>query len=42
MIAVVAPDKADAARAHLTEAGHEVHRIGTVTAGEGVTYRGNL
>ncbi|WHZ37248.1 phosphoribosylformylglycinamidine cyclo-ligase [Sagittula sp. MA-2] len=42
MIAVVAPDKADAARAHLTEAGHEVHRIGSVTAGEGVTYRGSL
>ena len=42
MIAVVAPDRADAARAAFAGAGHSVHRIGRIVAGEGVRYSGTL
>ncbi|GAA4228027.1 phosphoribosylformylglycinamidine cyclo-ligase [Sagittula marina] len=42
MIAVVTPEKAAEARAALTEAGHDVHEIGKITAGEGVRYTGAL
>jgi phosphoribosylformylglycinamidine cyclo-ligase len=39
MVAVVAPDRADALAADLTAAGETVYRIGEVTLGTGVTYR---
>ncbi len=42
MIAVVAPDRADALQAILEEHGETVHRIGTVSSGEGVRYTGRL
>ncbi|MCA2012714.1 phosphoribosylformylglycinamidine cyclo-ligase [Cereibacter sphaeroides] len=42
MILVVDPTRADALAALLAEAGESVHRLGTVTAGEGVQYTGNL
>ncbi|WP_068303355.1 phosphoribosylformylglycinamidine cyclo-ligase [Pararhodobacter sp. CCB-MM2] len=42
MILVVDPARADALAALLAEAGESVHRLGTVTAGEGVQYTGNL
>lgn len=42
MILVVAPDRADALAALLREAGETVTQIGTVTAGQGVSYRGSL
>jgi phosphoribosylformylglycinamidine cyclo-ligase len=42
MIAVVAADKVDAARAAFTDAGHDVVEIGTITDGQGVTYQGAL
>ena len=42
MIAVVAEDMAEDRMADLQDAGERVHRIGTVTAGGGVRYRGRL
>ncbi|MDW3181726.1 phosphoribosylformylglycinamidine cyclo-ligase [Roseobacter sp.] len=42
MILVVAPDRADALTALLTEQGEEVTRIGTVTDTAGVQYQGTL
>ena len=42
MIAAVAPDRADELTAILTAAGETVTRLGTVTAGQGVTYSGSL
>jgi len=42
MIAVVAPDRADALQSLLQDAGETVNRIGTVTAGAGVRYSGAL
>ena len=42
MIAVVAPDQADALTAVLEEAGETVFRIGTVTGAPGVAYTGAL
>ncbi len=42
MIAVVAPDRADALQAILEEHGETAHRIGTVSSGEGVRYTGRL
>ncbi|WP_371060299.1 phosphoribosylformylglycinamidine cyclo-ligase [Rhodosalinus sp. 5P4] len=42
MVAVVAPDRADALAALLRAEGETVHRIGRVTAGQGVGYRGAL
>jgi phosphoribosylformylglycinamidine cyclo-ligase len=42
MVMVVAADAADRIAAELTEAGESVHRLGTVTAGEGVSYSGAL
>ncbi len=42
MVAVVAPDRADALAALLRAEGETVHRIGRVTAGQGVAYRGAL
>lgn len=42
MILVVATDRADALAALLREAGETVTQIGTVTAGQGVSYRGSL
>ena len=42
MIAAVAPDCADELTAILTTAGETVTRLGTVTAGQGVTYSGSL
>ncbi len=42
MIAVVPQDKADSARASFANAGHDVFEIGTITAGEGVSYEGAL
>ncbi|TCS60218.1 phosphoribosylformylglycinamidine cyclo-ligase [Primorskyibacter sedentarius] len=42
MIAAVAPDRADELTAILTTAGETVTRLGTVTAGQGVTYSGSL
>ncbi len=42
MIAVVAVERADALQAVLEEHGETVHRIGTVTVGEGVRYNGTL
>lgn len=43
MILVVAPDRAEALTALLTEAGETVHRLGTITAdGAGVAYTGVL
>lgn len=42
MIAAVAPDKVDAARAAFEGAGHAVYQLGTVTKGAGVRYTGSL
>ena len=42
MVLAVDLEQADALTALLTEAGETVHRIGKVTAGNGVTYRGSL
>lgn len=42
MIAIVAPDRVDELQAILEENGEVVHRIGTLTPGEGVTYSGTL
>ena len=42
MIAVVAPDRAEALAALLRAEGETVTRIGTVVAGSGVAYRGRL
>jgi phosphoribosylformylglycinamidine cyclo-ligase len=42
MVAIVAPDQAEAARAIFKEAGHAVCDLGHVIAGEGVTYKGSL
>jgi len=42
MIAVVSADRAEALAQVLTGAGETVYRIGTVTRGDGVQYRGNL
>ncbi|MGE4324743.1 MAG: phosphoribosylformylglycinamidine cyclo-ligase [Pseudodonghicola sp.] len=42
MVAVVAADRADALTALLTEAGETVARIGVITAGQGVAYKGAL
>ena len=42
MIAVVAAGRAEALQAILEEHGETVHRIGSVTAGEGVRYAGTL
>ncbi len=42
MVLVVAADRADALAAELTDAGESVHRIGTVSEGEGVRYSGQL
>jgi len=42
MIVVVAPDEAEALSALLAEAGETVSRLGTVTAGAGVSYTGRL
>jgi phosphoribosylformylglycinamidine cyclo-ligase len=42
MILVVAPERADALAALLAEAGEEVHRLGHVVAGQGVSYTGAL
>ena len=40
MVVIIAPQTAEAAAAGLAEAGETVHRIGTVGAGKGVSYRG--
>ncbi|SMC46953.1 phosphoribosylformylglycinamidine cyclo-ligase [Primorskyibacter flagellatus] len=42
MIAVVAPDRADALTTILSDAGETVTRLGTVTAKQGVVYSGSL
>ncbi|WP_210526778.1 phosphoribosylformylglycinamidine cyclo-ligase [Rubellimicrobium arenae] len=42
MVAVVAADRAEALAAQLREAGETVTRLGAVTEGQGVSYRGNL
>ncbi len=42
MILAVAPDRAEALTSVLTEAGEVVHTIGTVTAGDGMRYSGQL
>ncbi|WP_368184056.1 phosphoribosylformylglycinamidine cyclo-ligase [Aestuariibius sp. HNIBRBA575] len=42
MVLVVAADRADALTELLTEQGETVARLGTVNAGEGVSYSGNL
>ncbi|WP_374290028.1 phosphoribosylformylglycinamidine cyclo-ligase [Paenirhodobacter enshiensis] len=42
MIVVVAPERAEALAALLTEQGESVTRIGTVTKGTGVSYTGHL
>ncbi|WP_417676320.1 phosphoribosylformylglycinamidine cyclo-ligase [Pseudodonghicola sp.] len=42
MVAVVDADRADALTALLTEAGETVARIGVITAGQGVAYKGAL
>ncbi|APE43262.1 phosphoribosylformylglycinamidine cyclo-ligase [Sulfitobacter alexandrii] len=42
MIAVVAPDRVEAARAAFATDGHDAIEIGRITAGNGVTYRGSL
>jgi phosphoribosylformylglycinamidine cyclo-ligase len=42
MVAVVAADRAEALAALFAAEGETVHRIGRVTAGEGVAYRGAL
>ncbi|WP_172329335.1 phosphoribosylformylglycinamidine cyclo-ligase [Mangrovicoccus sp. HB161399] len=42
MVVAVAADRADAIEALLKAEGETVSRIGTVTAGEGVTYEGSL
>lgn len=42
MVVVAAPGDADTLSEVLTQAGERVYRIGTVTAGEGVTYSGSL
>ena len=42
MIVVCPADHAEAATKRLTDAGETVHRIGTVTEGQGVRYRGRL
>nr|WP_116132632.1 phosphoribosylformylglycinamidine cyclo-ligase [Tropicimonas sp. IMCC34043] len=42
MVVVVAADRAEAIATLLAEAGETVHRIGTVTEGQGVSYRGAL
>ncbi len=42
MVLVVSADAADTLTATLNDAGETVHRIGTVTAGEGVRYSGRL
>ncbi|NDV01539.1 phosphoribosylformylglycinamidine cyclo-ligase [Pseudoroseicyclus tamaricis] len=42
MVVVVAEETAEAVTATLTEAGEAVHRLGRVTAGEGVRYVGSL
>jgi phosphoribosylformylglycinamidine cyclo-ligase len=42
MVAVVAPDRAEALSALLAEEGETVMRIGHVVAGAGVSYTGTL
>ncbi|MGR3757220.1 MAG: phosphoribosylformylglycinamidine cyclo-ligase [Tranquillimonas sp.] len=42
MVAVVAPDRADAVQSLLEDAGERVHRIGHVAPGQGVGYSGSL
>ncbi len=42
MVIAVAPDHVDTVFDVLSEAGERVHRIGRITGGEGVTYRGTL
>ncbi|MFB9150761.1 phosphoribosylformylglycinamidine cyclo-ligase [Roseovarius ramblicola] len=42
MVVVAAPDSADAVEAALAEAGETTHRLGHVTAGEGLRYTGRL
>ncbi len=42
LVAVVAPEAAERTGAVFSEAGHAVHRIGRIAAGEGVGYRGTL
>ena len=42
MVAVAAPDRADAVEAALREAGETTHRIGHVTTGTGLRYTGRL
>ncbi len=42
MIAVVAADRADQVETLLIAAGETVHRLGTVTPGEGVSYTGHI
>ena len=42
MVVVCAADRADDLASMLADAGETVHRLGHVTAGEGVTYTGSL
>ena len=42
MIVVCAADRAEALAELLTEAGESVSRLGTVTEGQGVSYKGAL
>jgi phosphoribosylformylglycinamidine cyclo-ligase len=42
MVVVAAPDRAGAVEAALQAAGETTHRLGHVTAGSGVAYRGRL
>jgi phosphoribosylformylglycinamidine cyclo-ligase len=42
LIAVAAADKADEITAAFQHAGERVHRIGKITAGDGVTFSGKL
>ena len=42
MVAVVAADASEAVAQIFAEAGHSVHRIGTVVDGSGVSYTGSL
>ncbi|MCT4609103.1 MAG: phosphoribosylformylglycinamidine cyclo-ligase [Pelagimonas sp.] len=42
MVAIVAADQAEAQRAVFADAGHTVYELGSVIAGEGVSYTGSL
>jgi phosphoribosylformylglycinamidine cyclo-ligase len=42
MEAIVAADQAEAQRAVFADAGHTVYELGSVIAGEGVSYTGSL